>query len=499
MIRPDIARTAIDRAIQSSSFFFFVMKVFATLHPGEPMVSSWHIHAMCFALERLRAGAFNRLLFSIPPRHLKSICGSVAYPAWVLAHNPAAKIMVISYGQELAAEHSNNFRRIIEAEWYKRLFPQVEITKNTEMLIQTSAGGERRSSTLAGALTGLGADLVIIDDLMKAQDAGSAAEREKTHRFVTGALLPRLNNKRTGAILIVAQRLHEDDLPGHLLKTGRYEHLCLPAIAPEDALIQIREDKWHQRRQGEALCPERESEEDLEALRLEMGSRNFEAQYQQNPGASDSALIDWNKVRTYDVAPDRHQLEYVVQSWDTGFTANPKSDYSVGMTFGYLGGRWYLLDVVRGQWTYPDLKPRVLAAQVTWSADLLVIERHGSGIVLIDDLSEDRKRAASWGKALPFRTWGYTPRGPKDIRFAAHVDKIEAGRLVFPKSAPWLAELRRELLAFPEGTNDDQVDSLSQFLEWQKNSGTYVRLERREIVRRNPDRPQTIRRNIARR
>jgi predicted phage terminase large subunit-like protein len=316
----------------------------------------------------------------------------------------------------------------------------------------------RFTVSLGGAATGFGADLIIIDDLMKAQDAASALERQRVKDYYEQTLLSRLNNKSQGRVIVIQQRLHEDDLPGYLLETGQFEHLNLRSIAVEDETIPLGSGKVKRRCRGEALCLEREPLPTLEALRVQMGASTFSAQYQQDPTPPGGNRLRWEWFGTYEDDLDRHDFQWVAQSWDTALTAEPTSDFSVGTTWGFRENCWYLLDLARERLDFPDLKRWVRRLADCWKADLVLIEQAGSGFPLMQQLRhEDRM-----GGRYQYRK----PRVDKVTRFVAQTAQIETGKYLLPVGAPWLAELRRELLAFPKGRYDDQVDSLVQFLEW---------------------------------
>ncbi len=448
------------RALQRQQLFPFVWRAFEVLHPGQSFMPSWHVEAMCHALERVANGETRRLIITVPPRHGKSICAAVALPAWMLGQDPSTKVMVASYGGDLATKHARDFRTVLSHSWYQALFPRtrLEIGGNrVDEQITTHQGG-RKAVSLGGAATGFGADLIIVDDLMKAADAGSAVERQRVKDYYEQTLLSRLNNKTEGRVVLIQQRLHEDDLPGYLLEVGGFKHLNLRAIAVEDENIAIGRGRSRSRLRGEALCPEREPLDTLERMRREMGAIAFSAQYQQDPTPPGGNRLRWEWFGTYEGDLDRHDFQWVAQSWNTALTAEPTSDFSVGTTWGFRENCWYLLDLTRERLDFPDLKRRVRRLADRWKADLVLIEQAGSGFPLMQQLRhEDRM-----GGRYQYRK----PRVDKVTRFEAQTAQIETGRYLLPVRAPWLEEFRRELLAFPKGRYDDQVDSLVQFLEW---------------------------------
>lgn len=183
---------------------------------------NWHLDAICHHLNQVAIGECKRLVITLPPRSLKSLYASIAFPAWMLGHDPKRRIICISYGRNLGTTHANSFRQVVQAHWYRNLFPlmQVDRRKNTEEEVRTTQGGYRMMATVGGALTGRGGSIVIIDDAMKAEDARSDTQRGNVNTWFNETLLSRLDDKRNDAIILVMQRLHVDDLVGHALKAG---------------------------------------------------------------------------------------------------------------------------------------------------------------------------------------------------------------------------------------------------------------------------------------
>jgi hypothetical protein len=283
------------------NLFFFVWRTFQTLHPGrDSFVPAWHVEAMCARLEQVAAGDLKRLLITVPPRHLKSITTSVALPAFLLGHRPEMKIMVASYGSDLAKKHSRDCRTVMESGWYREMFPRTRLQSAKEEELITTMGGGRKAVSVGGSVTGFGADLLILDDLMKAADARSQAERERVREYFEQTLYSRFDDKANGAIVSIMQRLHEDDITAVLQAKGGFDHLNLKAIAEEDEAIPIGLGRTHHRRKGEPLYPEREPLSVLENTRREIGPAAFSAQYQQNPVAPGGNRLRWEWFGTHD-------------------------------------------------------------------------------------------------------------------------------------------------------------------------------------------------------
>jgi predicted phage terminase large subunit-like protein len=413
---------------------------------------------MAHELSMVMRGENRRLIITIPPRHLKSICTSVALPAFILGHDPTRRIICVSYSQELAVKHANDCRTIMNSDWYRQLFPATKVDpgKNTETEVMTTERGFRLSTSVGGTLTGRGGNLIIIDDPIKPADAMSDTTRERLIQWCGTTLLSRLDDKERDSIILVMQRLHVGDLAGHFLQQGGWRHLNLPAVAFMDERIAIGPERYHTRKVGDLLHPERESTATLEAMKVAMGSAVFSAQYQQSPVPPGGHLINWDWFQWYD--PTDLTIDEIVISWDTAMKVTELSDYSVGTVWGVKGDFYYLLDLIRARLIFPALKREVIAVYERWAQQdkpTILIEDAGSGTSLLQELHD-----------LNIPCVGIRAEGDKKVRMSAQTAKIEAGAVYLPRSAAWLDNLRTELLAFPFGSHDDQVDSISQALAW---------------------------------
>ncbi len=454
--RPDFSEAAALHAVLRQDLVAFVQKVFGTVSPGDRFSPNWHIEAICHELAKVVRGETKRLIFTIPPRHLKSICASVAFPAWVLGHDPTRKIICVSYAQELAVKHGNDCRAVMASDWYGRVFPgtKIDAAKNTETEFMTTKRGFRFSTSVGGVLTGRGGNMIIIDDPLKPADAMSDAARARHIEWYSTTLISRLDNKEEDAIIVVMQRLHEGDLVGHLLQERGWQHLSLPAIAETEQQIEIGAGRYHSRQIDDLLHPARESREALDRIKRGMGSATFSAQYQQAPVPPGGNMIDWAWFGWYEPNNTR-TFDEIVISWDTAMKVSELSDYSVGTVWGVWCGLYYLLDLIRVRLDYPALRRKVADLYRRYPRVTLLIEDAGSGTSLIQDLRD-------WNiRAVPIK-----PEGDKKVRMAAQSAKIEAGEVCLPRHAKWLDDLRTEMLAFPYGAHDDQVDSISQALSW---------------------------------
>jgi hypothetical protein len=212
----------IIQAILHEDLASFIQAVAPMVSPGEPFMPNWHIEAIAHHLMLCEQGVIKRLIITMPPRYLKSVSASVAFPAWAIGRDPRRKILTVNYAEGLAVEHSNSFRKVVESEWYRSAFPNAAISprKNTQTEVHFAEGGCRFATTTGGTLTGRGGDIAILDDPHKADEAMSESVRRGVVEWFRTTLVTRLNDKRTGVIIVVMQRLHEDDLVGELLRQG---------------------------------------------------------------------------------------------------------------------------------------------------------------------------------------------------------------------------------------------------------------------------------------
>ena len=443
----------------------FTVRAFQELFPQAELSDSPHLEVMAAKLAACLLGQGpKRLIINLPPRSLKSIMASVASVAWLLGHDPSKQIICASYGQDLADKHARDTRTIMTSPFYRRIFSHTHLSpqKQTVNDFLTTKQGFRMSTSVGGVLTGRGADIIIIDDPLKPTDALSETSRKAVNEWYDNSLLSRLNSKENGIIVIVMQRLHQDDLVGHVLDRGEgWEVLSFPAIAEEDQRHEIATPLGtfvYERKAGDVLDPTRESLQTLLSLKQVIGSYNFASQYQQNPTPIGGAMVKTEWLKYYDPEGPVPRFMYKLQSWDTANKSGDLNDYSVCTTWGCADrNRYYLLDVVRRRMNYPDLKRMVVAQAQKHDPRVILIEDKASGTQLIQDLNSD----GQW-RVKPYEP---PPGSDKIMRLYAQTARFEGGRVFLPSSAAWLAEYVRELTSFPGTKFDDQVDSTTQALD----------------------------------
>jgi predicted phage terminase large subunit-like protein len=473
-----INRNQLD-VIYRTDFSAFIERSFRELNPTTEYLDNWHIDAIASELEKCRSGETTRLIVNEPPRSLKSHCASIALPAWLLGHDPTSQIICVSYAQDLSNKLASDCRTLMSSPWYKRLFPtRLSSSRPSLQELATTAGGVRMATSVGGVLMGRGADYIIVDDPSKADEALSEALRNAVNSWHDHTLISRLNDKKTGRILLVMQRLHENDLTGHVQTQGLWKIIRFPAIAEEDEAFSFQTAfgmQTHMRKVGEALHPGREPLETLAQIRQVQGEYHFAAQYQQNPAPLGGGMIKEEWFNTYSQANVPTEFDMILQSWDTANKPGELNDFSVCTTWGIKDKKFFLLHVLRKRLNYPDLKRAVMEQAEAFSPQTVLVEDQASGTQLIQDLIAERIYAVK----------AFVSKLDKSMRLHSVSNLIENGLVYIPEKASWLPEYLHEIAVFPNGKFDDQVDSTSQALGWikQGNGSGWVETIAREHAR----------------
>jgi predicted phage terminase large subunit-like protein len=484
------SETEVHRALYRMHFQNFVMGAFETLYGAGQYNDAWFVRAMCEMAEKVAKGDLERLLVTIPPRHLKSFVMCICLPAWVMGRAPTFRVMIASYAASLAETHAREFRRLINTPWYRALFPGLEIADgaNRASLMETTQGGGLQAVGRRGSATGFGADLLIIDDILNAEEARSIVERDNAIEFYTGSLRTRLNDQRKTRVIIIQQRLHELDLAGYTMGLGIFTHINLPSISEETRTFDLGSGETYIWEKGELLDHVRHPQEVLDALRLEMGDVRFNCQYMQNPILPGGNIIRWEWFGEYTREYERSAYQRVVQSWDTAFSTEDDRCFSVCLTFGLREGKWDLIDVWRRQADFPTLRREALRLSRIHKADEVLVEGAASGHSLFQEMRQERAKSGHWMMI--------TPRGSKEERAQAQSAKLATGIVRVRRGAQWLPAFRHEVQGFPHAQYDDQVDALIQFVkhintgrgrtfpDTDPETGRRIRVRRRDIPRR---------------
>jgi predicted phage terminase large subunit-like protein len=448
-----------ERELAQTKFIKFVEKVWPTF------ISGAHHKRMADAFERVARGECKRLIINMPPRHTKSEFASYLLPAWFLGQFPHKKVIQTSHTAELAVGFGRKVRNLVDTEVYHDIFPDLSLSTDSKAAGRwnTSKGGDYFAIGVGGAVTGKGADILIIDDPHSEQEAAMAATNpdvyDKVYEWYTSG--PRQRLQPGGSIVIVMTRWAQRDLTGQVLKADAqrngegWEVIEFPAILPS----------------GNPLWPQFWSREELYALKEELPNAKWQAQYQQNPVGNESAIVkrDWWKWWEEDEPPP---CEFILQSWDTAFEKTQRADYSAGTTWGVFmnpkdGNRpnVILLNTYKKRVEFPDLKKDVMEEYQSYEPDTVIIEKKASGAPLIYEL-----------RAMGIPVQEFTPSKGQDkiARLNSVSDIIASGKVWVPQTR-WAEELVDEVAAFPAGEHDDLVDAMTLAL-MRFRQGGFLRL-----------------------
>jgi predicted phage terminase large subunit-like protein len=401
-------------------------------------------------------GETPRLLIAVPPRHGKSVLASVALPAWLLGQDPTAKIICGSYGDQLAKDFALRTREILRSPGYRAIFPETSLDAGGSALeeLRTIAKGYRLGTSVQGVVTGKGANYVILDDPMKAIDASSDAARNAVYDWVKLSLMTRFDNPAEGRMIVVMQRLHQDDLIGRLLADGGWEILEMPGKCIKPQVFDIGSGaQWHFK-PGEYLFPQRFNAKAHENLLYDLGQAGYAAQILQRPEAAGGTLFKLRNFLRYESLPTH--VEAIVQSWDPAIVDNETAAFTVCTTWGILGRKLYLMDVFRKRLDFYRIEPAMLSMKKKHNAGYVILEVSGVGAAIGDSLLK-RQGIHDWF------LWT-SPQLGKVERAIAQTPKIERKYVYLPKEADWLEAFEAEIGAFPLSKFADQVDSMVHFL-----------------------------------
>jgi predicted phage terminase large subunit-like protein len=430
----------------------FVAKAFLEEH-GHQLGDQPYIDYICSELSKIRRGKERLFLINLPPQHLKTFC-AICLIAWYLGHNPHHRVLVIGYSGEHAATISRQVRGIIRSPWYREAFPtRISQWRSSASDFQTKQGGSVYAVSANGSVTGRPADLIVYDDPIQIGDYNNLPLMEKVNSGFDSVIMSRLSNPAKGCVVIVAHRLHEDDISGHVLKEGGYHHICLPLIAPRKKRYDLGHDTWI-RRKGELLRPDQYSEKVIARVR-KLVTPDFETLYQQNPGGGSSAKVKREYFPVLDL--DRMPELPIVLSIDPGFSARSDRSYSVIQLWSpFSGGEHHLRDQFRVHCGLDDL----------WAA-LKHFARRTPSAILIENTANG---PALIHKAKRFGRLNVIPVSPdgrsKVERLKRHIHIIRDRHIILPLGAEWVEGYLDEISEFPTGPFDDQVDATTQYLDF---------------------------------
>jgi predicted phage terminase large subunit-like protein len=474
-----------DAVLRSGSLRRFVESAWQVVEPRTVFASNWHIDQICDHLEAVSAGEIDRLLINIPPRHMKSLTVSVFWPAWIWTWAPHLRFLTASYGASLAERDAVRSRDLLRSAWYRERWPELELKGdvNRANRYENTQTGYRLATGVGGEATGEGGDVIIIDDPHKLEEALSDPARARVLDWHDGTLATRFNDPKTGAEVVVMQRLHQADLSGHLLERGGFTHLCLPAryerahpfCWPDDPRC----------RDGELLWAAHIPEPQLARIEQTLGSFRAAGQLQQRPAAVEGELLKrawWRFYNPEYLHPDKRSMlpsfAQIVSSWDTAFEGRSTSDYVVGQVWGISGPDRYLLYGYRRhanlQATKQAMRDAHAWVEQRWprAGHTILIEKSANGAEIVSALKRE----------LP-GVLAVTVSNDKITRAMAASPPLESGNIHLPgqhvpdspagyQAEDWVANFIEEAALFPNGKYDDQVDAFSQAINWARTCAT---------------------------
>ena len=439
------ARNVLEiRECAQDDFMVFVKHVY------DGFIEGSHHKQVAKQFEKLSVNRGSRIIVNMPPRHTKSEFASYLLPAWLIGKNPALKIIQTTHTAELAVRFGRKVRNLMELEVYKQIFPDVDLKADSKAAgrWETGQGGEYYAAGVGGAITGRGADLLIIDDPHSEQDALSETAMEHAYEWYTSG--PRQRLQPGGSIVVVMTRWSLKDLTGKLIRaqasdvmSDQWDIVEFPAILPS----------------GNLLWPEFWKKDELLRVKASLSLSKWNAQWQQNPVAEEGAIIKkewWNKWEKESIPP----VSYIMQSYDTAFSKKETADYSAITTWGVFqpteGGpdNIILMDAKRGRWDFPELKETALEEYNYWEPDMVLIEAKATGTPLTDEL-----------RRIGIPVVNYTPSRGNDKHTRMHMvaPMFESGRVWAPDKR-FSEDVIDECAAFPNGDHDDFCDSMTMAL-----------------------------------
>ena len=431
-------------------------------HVWDGFIQGSHHKQIAKRFETLAETTASRLIVNMPPRHTKSEFASYLLPAWLIGKNPELKIIQTTHTAELAVRFGRKVRNLMELKEYREIFPDVDLRADSKAAgrWETSQGGEYYAAGVGGAITGRGADLLIIDDPHSEQDALSESAMEHAYEWYTSG--PRQRLQPGGSIVIVMTRWSLKDLTGKLVRSqatdvmaDQWDLVEFPAILPS----------------GNILWPEFWNKDELLRVKASLSLSKWNAQWQQNPVAEEGAIIkkEWWKKWEKKKAPP---VSYIMQSYDTAFSKKETADYSAITTWGIFKPDEYgpdsiiLMDAQRGRWDFPELKAKALEEYKYWEPDMVLIEAKATGTPLTDEL-----------RTMGIPVVNYTPSKGRDKHTRMHIVApiFESGKVWAPDKR-FSEEVIEECAAFPNGDYDDYCDSMSMALIRYRKGG-FLRLD----------------------
>jgi predicted phage terminase large subunit-like protein len=461
----------------------FTEECFLQVSPADKYQHNWHIECIIEHLTAVESGELKRLLIMMPPREMKSITITIAWTAWLLGHHPDWRIICASYGDALAKRQSIDARLVMESEVYKTAFPstRLAVDQNEKGMFMTTRRGFRKATSVGGQVLGDGGDVLIFDDLLKADEAPSDTVRNNTNAWLDQSFLTRANNPATARMVGVAQRLHMDDPMGHLMERGGWHTLILPAEFKRKTMIEIRGKVW-EKEEGELFNPNRLTREILDQKLRDLGPTAYAGQYMQNPIPADGGMFKGQWLQYHSVTDWRGMNGYILCD-----PANSKKknsghdpDWSVFMVVGLAAdNNYYIADMVRDRLNPAERVDMLMKLHRKWNRAFgkpprVGVEQYG----MMTDAFFIKQRQGQDNYRFPIVELGGTMK--KEDRVRMLVTPFSDGRVYLPSSLPYQTvdgerlDLIKELIAeydtFPLGRHDDIMDAIARILDPKLNA-----------------------------
>ena len=463
MITPDFM-LRVDAERLRRSLYDFAVAAWPVLEPATPFIDNWHVRTICDHLQAVTEGKIRRLIINIPPRFMKSLLVSVLWPAWIWVTSPAKKFLTASYAQSLAERDAVKMRTLIDSPWYQQRFQHVfcfKADQNAKSRYENDKTGFRVSVSPNGLGTGEGGDYLIVDDPHNVKQAESDVQRTATTVWWDETMSSRYNNPKTGAAVIVMQRIHEEDLAGHLIKKGGWAHLCIPMSfeLPNNGKRRttILGDYDPRHVENELLWPERFGPEEVEMLSTALGSFGTAGQLQQSPSPRGGGILKRDNYRFYTQLP---KIVDVVITVDCTFKGLDTSDNVSIQAWGTNGIDKYLLHRVKQKMGYNATVKALESVIAKFPHRIaILIEDKANGSAVIETLSQ------KFTGVIPIN-----PDGGKVARAYAMQPEHESGHTFLPDPSiePTIEEFLSESDSFPNGSHDDEIDAMTQYYNWDR-------------------------------
>jgi predicted phage terminase large subunit-like protein len=429
----------------------FVKITYLLLYAGKKLSNDPYLAYLCRVAEDFAAGVTRQLVVNLPPRHGKTFIFSICLAAWILGRDPAQKIMVITHTEELSTNITSTVRKVLQLAWFRKLFPKTQIDRRKVTNLTTTAGGSLQAFSISGHITGHGADVIIIDDPVDLKDADNQRHHEWVRRRYDEHIASRRDDPSKARMLIVLHRHHPDDLAGHVLEHGGFQHVILEFIATRSQTYDLEHGLWH-RMEGDLLRPDAYPPEEVKRIRA---LPNFPTLYQQDTTGGLGGKI--SPAHFGQVALEGSPKLPTVITIDPGQSGGSNNSYSVIQVWCWDGRRHLLVHQWREQCSYAKLRVQIRYIVRLYRPCHVLVEATGQGPALLSDLKPTAQ----------MHVHRVTPDGRSKVtRLAGHLELIRAGGIALAAHASWLVDFIAEVVAFPRSPYSDQVDAMTQYLDF---------------------------------